>query len=284
MNPENDLSSSEAGRGHASKRPWLVLGGLTALFFAAMLCLVAVAGVGGLLWLRTAQPAIVAPAPAAPARDLATDAPEAAPPLALPATAGKEVVNRIAFVDPAGRLGTVAPDGSDSRLLTTTGATYQFPAWAPDGSQIAAVGIDGNEGGVYLWADEANARRSDLFTSSMRPPIYLYWSPDSRQVSFLANDRASLGCGWRRPTGLRRPARSPAASPFIGTGARAATSSFVHSGGTGAQCSSGLPRSRQRADRGQRGQPRAVPGAGCLTRWPLSGLWAGGRGELPGDH
>jgi TolB protein len=233
MNPENDLSSSEAGRGHVSKRPWLVLGGLAALFFAAMLCLVAVAGVGGLLWLRTAQPAIVAPAPAAPARDLATDAPETAPPLPLPATADREVVNRIAFVDPAGRLGTVAPDGSDSRLLTTAGATYQFPAWAPDGSQIAAVGIDGNEGGVYLWADEANARRSDLFTSSMRPPIYLYWSPDSRQVSFLANDRASLGL-WLAAADGASPARQIASGqPFYWDWSQGSDQLFIHSGGVG---------------------------------------------------
>jgi TolB protein len=142
-------------------------------------------------------------------------------------------VNRIAFVDSAGRLGTVAPDGSDSRLLTGAGAVYQFPAWAPDGDRIAAVGVDGSEGGVYVWADEENALRGDLFTSSMRPPIYLYWSPDSRQVSFLANDRSSLGL-WLAEADGASPARQIASGqPFYWDWGQSSDQLFIHSGGLG---------------------------------------------------
>ena len=71
MDPKSELSSAETEKRQASKRPWLVIGGLAALLMVAMLCLVAVAGIGGLLWLRTAQPATVAP-PSTPA---ASDAP-----------------------------------------------------------------------------------------------------------------------------------------------------------------------------------------------------------------
>jgi TolB protein len=217
-------------------------GGLAVVSMAVVLCLAAVAGIGGLLWLRSAQPAIVLPAPAAPVSDPAPDAPataalsedpEAAQVVKTPVLANDGAVNRIAFVDPAGRLGTVAPDGSDSRLLTGAGAAYQFPAWAPDSGRIAAVGVDGSEGGVYVWNDEENARRDDLFTSSMRPPIYLYWSPDSRQVSFLANDRSSLGL-WLAEAGGAKPARQIASGqPFYWNWSQSSDQLFIHSGGLG---------------------------------------------------
>lgn len=231
MNPNSDdVAESKIKR--APARRWLVLGGLAAVLMAAVLCVVAVAGIGGLLWLRSAQPAAVATAPAAPAGDMAQPAPAATPP--TPAAAPPaEGVNRIAFVDAAGRLGTMAPDGSASRLLTPAGASYQFPAWAPDSSRIAAVGMDGGEGGVYVWADEANAPRGDLFSSSMRPPIYLYWSPDSRQVSFLANDRSGLGL-WLAAADGASPARQIAnGQPFYWDWSQSGDQLFIHSGGLG---------------------------------------------------
>ncbi len=238
MDPKSVLSSAETEKRQASKRPWLVIGGLAALLIVAMLCLVAVAGIGGLVWLRTAQPATEAPlstpaASDAPVALVPPQAVEAAPPVAVPAAVGQDSINRIAFVDSAGRLGTVAPDGSDSRLLTAVGATYQFPAWAPDGSRIAAVGMDGSEAGVYLWADEANARRDDLFTSGMQAPIYLYWAPDGRQVSFLANDRSGLGL-WLAAADGAAPARQIAnGQPFYWDWSQSGDQLFVHSGGVG---------------------------------------------------
>ncbi len=242
MDPKSDYSRSETDKERPARRHWLTLGGLAVAAAVVVLCLTAVAGVGGLLWLRSTQPASALPAAATPITDPAPAAPttaalaedlEAAPAVEIPFPASDGAVNRIAFVDPAGRLGTVAPDGSDSRLLTAAGAMYQFPAWSPDGGRIAAVGIDGSEGGVYVWADDENARRDDLFTSSMRPPIYLYWSPDSRQVSFLANDRSSLGL-WLAEAGGAAPARQIASGqPFYWNWSQSGDRLFIHSGGLG---------------------------------------------------
>ncbi|HSN78640.1 MAG TPA: hypothetical protein VL334_26515 [Anaerolineae bacterium] len=242
MDPKSDLASSETGRGRPANRRWLALGGLTAVLLAAVLCVAAVAGIGSLLWLRSAQSAIVAPVPAAPAPDVAPDAPrtavlpeapDAAPASVVPDPDSKNAVNRIAFVDSVGRLSTVAPDGSDTRLLAAAGAVYQFPAWAPDSSRIAAVGSDGSQGGVYVWADQEGAQRASLYTSGNQPPIYLYWSPDSRQVSFLANDRSSLGL-WLAAADGASPARQIASGqPFYWDWSRNGDRLFIHSGGLG---------------------------------------------------
>jgi TolB protein len=217
-------------------------GGLAVAAAVVVLCVAVVAGIGGLLWLRSTQPATALLAPATPVSSPAPDAPtttalpedsEAAPAVKIPVLASDGSVNRIAFVDSAGRVGTVAPDGSDSRLLTGAGAAYQFPAWAPDGGRIAAVGVDGSEAGVYVWNDQEDARRGDLFTSSMRPPIYLYWSPDSRQVSFLANDRSSLGL-WLAEADGSAPARQIASGqPFYWNWSQSSDRLFIHSGGLG---------------------------------------------------
>jgi TolB protein len=244
MDTRNNAVKSETDSIKPANRPWLALGGLAVVLMTLALCgLVAMASVGGALWLRNARtttPPALAPAVPSPATT-ADPTPDAGPQDTkqveaasnIPALAVESAIDRIAFVDSAGRLGTVAPDGHNGRLLTQTGASYRFPAWSPDGRQIAAVGVDGSEGGVYAWVDEEDAPRNTLFASSMRPPIYLYWSPDSRQVSFLANDRSSLGL-WLAATDGSAPARQIASGqPFYWDWSQSGDQLFVHSGGIG---------------------------------------------------
>lgn len=57
-------------------------------------------------------------------------------------------LNRIAYIDLEGRLFTVAPDGTDARLLSESNRVFQFPAWSPTAPYIgeslhAGAGIDG---------------------------------------------------------------------------------------------------------------------------------------------
>lgn len=222
MNEHQETLSTPTPPRRPSKRLLALLGGAVALLLLAVMCAVAVVGVGGALWLRSARP--VEPMATLPARAEAT----AVRPTVAPAT-----INRIAFIDPAGRLGTVAPDGSALRLLSAAGASYQFPAWSPDGARIAAIGVDGNQGGVYVWRDQANARRADLYTSDNRPPIYLYWSPDSRQISFLANERSGLGL-WLAAADGSAPARQIAdGQPFYWHWSQGSDQVLFHAGGAG---------------------------------------------------
>ncbi|MDW8317755.1 MAG: hypothetical protein RMN53_07935, partial [Anaerolineae bacterium] len=160
------------------------------------------------------------------------------PPAPAPTPAVAAAVNRIVLVDPEGRLATVAPDGSDLRTLTPAGPRFQFPAWSPDAGRVAATGGDDERGLVVVVADRPGAAPTTLYESALRPPFYLYWSPDGRRISFLANEPS----GALRP-GIALhlvPADGGAESRIVQTGQPfywqwTADSSrlFIHVGGAG---------------------------------------------------
>jgi Tol biopolymer transport system component len=119
--------------------------------------------------------------------------PTAAPVESAETTAGSEEgVNRIVYITPQLQLATIAPDGSDQRLLTDADLLFQFPAWSPDNSRVAAIGSEENSVGVYVAPDLPAGELQTLYKSDEEAPFYLYWSPDSRQVSFLANHPSGL--------------------------------------------------------------------------------------------
>lgn len=97
------------------------------------------------------------------------------------------VVNRLVVVNNQGQLETMTPEGRQQRILTDDSYVFQFPAWSPDGRSIAAIGAGRADGGVFVMADVA-ASSTPLYRSQRDLPIYLYWSPDSRHVSFIASD------------------------------------------------------------------------------------------------
>lgn len=100
--------------------------------------------------------------------------------------------NRIAYITPSGQLATVSPDGSEERTLSAEGRVYQFPAWSPDGTMLAAIGAGPQGGGVYTTTDAEDAEITPRYESERETPIYLYWAPDSEQIAFLANHTEGL--------------------------------------------------------------------------------------------
>jgi len=104
-----------------------------------------------------------------------------------PEAAEQPISGRLAIIDNRSRLWTVASDGSDRRLLSGSGRFYQFPSWSPAGNEIAVIGNDREVGGVYVVADEKDSEIRQLYADSISQPIYLYWSPQGENVSFIAN-------------------------------------------------------------------------------------------------
>ena len=122
-------------------------------------------------------------------------------------------VDRIAFVNGIGELFTISPDGDDLRPLTggiqagvgSAGPVmaqpldvtnfYAWPTWSPDGTKIAASRVRRTDSGAQLTVeiiDTESARSRTVYTNETSSPIargaphYMYWSPDSRYLAFLA--------------------------------------------------------------------------------------------------
>jgi TolB protein len=103
---------------------------------------------------------------------------------------------RLAVVDSAGALTWMDGFGGSPTSFTQDGIVFQFPAWSPDGTQIAAIGNGPDGSGVYVVRARAPsdppAEPVLIYESADRPPFYLYWTPDSRQVSFLTTEPDGL--------------------------------------------------------------------------------------------
>jgi TolB protein len=81
----------------------------------------------------------------------------------------------------------INPDGSDLKLLTSTGKTAAHPAFSPDGSKIAFE-RDGE-----IWVMGAEGQSPQRLTD---PPRYIVdtepsWSPDAKRLVFVRSGKGS---------------------------------------------------------------------------------------------
>jgi TolB protein len=105
---------------------------------------------------------------------------------------GRPAANELAFIDPAGGLHAIDDRGENAYAFPADGFTFQFPAWSPDGTRIAAIGGGAGAGGVFVFDTRTPARRITVFQDASHPPFYLYWTPDGRQLTFLTSERDSI--------------------------------------------------------------------------------------------
>jgi TolB protein len=103
---------------------------------------------------------------------------------------------RLVVLGEGGSLDVLRADGTARQALPATGTPYQFPAWSPDGSRIAAIGQRGGSAGVFVMAPgnglDPPPEPIVIYESAEEPPFYLYWTPDSRQLTFLTTEADSL--------------------------------------------------------------------------------------------
>ena len=122
-------------------------------------------------------------------------------------------VNRIAYIGSDGNVFTINPDGTDSTRLTITdlrvGPTgsilaqlvenevfYAWPTWSPDSTKLAAsrISVEGERAFFFLEVLDASSgqvtrvydNEPDTIAIAQRAPHYIYWSPDSKHLAFLA--------------------------------------------------------------------------------------------------
>ncbi len=140
---------------------------------------------------------------------------------------------RIAYVTLQGQVATVAPDGSEPRVLTAGDQRFQFPAWSPDGSRVAVLGADASGGFITVLEDVGGGAAEELYRSSSQPPFYLYWAPDGETVGFLANDAAAgIGMYTTPPSGAGSRLLATG-SPFYWQWTSDGQGLFIHTNGSG---------------------------------------------------
>jgi Tol biopolymer transport system component len=105
-------------------------------------------------------------------------------------------LNRIVYVGNDANIYVVDPSGAHKTPLTKDGdggtaRGYDYPAWAPDDRHIAFVGVSfasGSATDATLYnVEPTGASLRSLYKSDQFLPFYLYWSPDSRYITFLTS-------------------------------------------------------------------------------------------------
>jgi hypothetical protein len=113
-----------------------------------------------------------------------------------------------------GALTLVAADGRATPLAPADDNPVAFPAWSPDGTRIAAIRLGAGSSEIVVFDARGAAAGSAveptvILRSSSIGPFYLSWSPDSRTVSYLAEE----------PNGLSlRLAPADGSAPIDGSG------------------------------------------------------------------
>ncbi len=77
------------------------------------------------------------------------------------------------------QLYTIEPSGRNRRQLTRGPAGNFFPAWSPDGKQLAFVSV--RHGGPAIWLVDGDDRRQRRLTEGLIPA----WSPDGKRLAFV---------------------------------------------------------------------------------------------------
>lgn len=138
-----------------------------------------------------------------------------------PSPAPPEVaVNRIVYVGADANVFTIAPDGADSRRLTGNTRAgskgvmlgrvtqqdsifYTWPTWSPNGKKLAVSQVVSGVGvpTVSLFILDASGKGLDKVYENdpqSNPiiaqgiPHYMYWSPDSQRLAFIASTPQGL--------------------------------------------------------------------------------------------
>ena len=92
------------------------------------------------------------------------------------------------------QLTTMLPDGSEVAELTDPGTINTQPSWAPDGSRVAWVSVNGTTGQATIAADRFD--RSDFREVDIdQAPFYLYWDPSASRIAHLSPSTGGIDLG-----------------------------------------------------------------------------------------
>ena len=130
--------------------------------------------------------------------------------------------------------------GGTQQITTDAGQSesaariYQTPIWSPDGKRVAFVGIDSFQGRTFgrVLTARPDGSEAQAISTGGRLPANLYWSPDSRKLSFLtagAGGGGFLLLSWQ-PASAAPVQTLDAGRPLFWAWAPDSTGVTVHAG------------------------------------------------------
>ena len=168
---------------------------------------------------------------------------------------GEMEMGRIAYIGPDGNIFTINPDGTDSRRITTTDLRvgpaghilaqaarsqifYTWPTWSPDSTKLAASRITVDEESVGFTlevVDVSTGQTSAIYDNdpntapiAQNTPHYIYWSPDSKYLTFIAATITGLSLFSSIPEEGRNATRLAGQGPLYFSWARDSSSILIH--------------------------------------------------------
>jgi Tol biopolymer transport system component len=101
-----------------------------------------------------------------------------------------------------GSLSIIDASGRSHLLADASAGVYGFPTWSPDGTKIATVRSTQSAAALVVFDAAAGAALPAeprvIFDRSTAAPFYLFWTPDSKAVTFLASEGGALSL-WIAP-------------------------------------------------------------------------------------
>jgi Tol biopolymer transport system component len=149
-------------------------------------------------------------------------------------------LNRIVYVGTDSNIYVADPASGAATALTTDGGAehaYNYPTWSPDSRRLAFVGYTFDNGtpkeGALYTVSPNGEKLTPVYKTSQNFPFYLYWSPDSQIISFLANnDSSSIALRVARTDEEDSMQEVDAGAPFYWAWAPDGSKMFTHVGGT----------------------------------------------------
>ncbi|MBI5301896.1 MAG: PD40 domain-containing protein [Chloroflexi bacterium] len=148
------------------------------------------------------------------------------------------VVDRIAYVDNDSNIQIVDARGEERTALTQDASSqhiYDYPTWSRDGQSVAFVSVDASQDepeAILYTASVVTKNRNTVFKSRSQSPFYLYWSPDSQHIGFLAQDASDLSMMLGRADGKEDARRLETGSPFYWSWSPDSRTLLMHIGGS----------------------------------------------------
>src|SRR5262249_45137348 len=207
---------------------------------------------------------------------------------AAPASAG---INLIAYIDEAGDLYTIQPDGTDKRKLASGEVLqtiafsgrfvksgrdfYSWPVWSPDGTRLACFRVVAEEDeatdGLYIF-EVASSQVLNSYKEPGLRPIYAYWAPNGQNIAVLLSGPGALSLGLWPASGGRRPRTVAQGVPFYFDWRADAQALLVHNGGD-PEAKEGHSVSLLDVESGKRSLVSRAPAAFGPPSWSSDGKW-----------